>query len=292
MTSTSKAEFRIAALLTCFNRKDKTLACLDRVYNQDIIDKLSLEIFLVDDGSEDGTSKAVKDKFPDVNVIPGTGDLFWGGGMRLAFNEAMKEDVDYYWWLNDDSMIFPTALKTMLGVFNSVGNRPGIVVGSMRDERSGVITYGGRKKTTRFLSVTFKKVLPGNQPLECDAVNGNCVLISAEVVRSVGNISKEFTHGIGDFDYSLRAKKLGFSCWVSPGYAGTCSLNPAKGSYLDKNLSKKERIEKMNLPTRLPPPKEWMVYTRRHFGWRWPIYWVPALLRMRFPSLWIYLKSR
>jgi hypothetical protein len=36
-------------------------------------------------------------------VLGGDGSLFWNGGMRLAYADAMRSDFDYYLWLNGDT---------------------------------------------------------------------------------------------------------------------------------------------------------------------------------------------
>lgn len=52
---------KIAVLLTCFNRKEKTLACLaglyesQKVYNERNSTPIEMEVFLTDDGCTDGT---------------------------------------------------------------------------------------------------------------------------------------------------------------------------------------------------------------------------------------------
>ena len=46
---------RIAVLITCFNRIDKTINCLDSLYNSKSIDDYLIDVYLVDDGSTDGT---------------------------------------------------------------------------------------------------------------------------------------------------------------------------------------------------------------------------------------------
>ena len=47
----------IAVLITCYNRKDKTLLCLESLFKQQGLGiDFSLAVFLVDDGSTDGTA--------------------------------------------------------------------------------------------------------------------------------------------------------------------------------------------------------------------------------------------
>ena len=80
----------IAILITCHNRKKKTIKCLNNLYNQKYIGNIKFKVFLVDDKSSDGTSKTVKNLFPLVKTIKGNGNLFWTGGMRLAWKKALK----------------------------------------------------------------------------------------------------------------------------------------------------------------------------------------------------------
>ena len=83
---------RIAAIITCHNRKEKTLVCLKSLFQ--IIQ--NIDVFLTDDGSTDGTSEAVKKIYPQVNIIQGDGNLFWSRGMYIAWKEAVKGGYDYY----------------------------------------------------------------------------------------------------------------------------------------------------------------------------------------------------
>ena len=66
---------QLAVLMTCHDRRDITLVCLQTLYQQDAI----FDVFLLDDGSSDGTSEAVKQHYPNVKILPGNGNLFWGG---------------------------------------------------------------------------------------------------------------------------------------------------------------------------------------------------------------------
>jgi len=100
-------------LLTCFNRKEKTLACLKSIYFQMPVKELELVIYLVDDGSTDGTGEAVADEFPEVKILYGDGSLYWNGGMSLAWHTAALDYFDYYIWMNDDIDVKTDAFFTM-----------------------------------------------------------------------------------------------------------------------------------------------------------------------------------
>ena len=78
-TNMGKSMTSIGVVITCYNRKEKTLASLKKLINQEDVDSLDINIYLVDDGSTDGTSEAVKKNFPQVNIIKGDGTLFWNG---------------------------------------------------------------------------------------------------------------------------------------------------------------------------------------------------------------------
>jgi GT2 family glycosyltransferase len=80
---------RIAVLITCHNRRDKTLKCFEALYKQESIEDLRLQVYLVDDGCTDGTAEAIIAEFPETRILKGSGSLYWCGGMRLAWEEAL-----------------------------------------------------------------------------------------------------------------------------------------------------------------------------------------------------------
>ena len=94
---------KISVLLTCHNRKEKTLICLRKLFEQDVRN-VEFDVFLVDDGCTDGTAEAVREEFPKIHIIQGDGSLFWNRGMCLAWEEARKNGAhDAVLWLNDDT---------------------------------------------------------------------------------------------------------------------------------------------------------------------------------------------
>jgi len=267
---------RVAVLLTCHNRQTKTLACLDALFQCTLADQHTLDVFLVDDGCSDGTAAAVNKSYPLVNIIEGDGNLFWNGGMRMAYAAAMDIGFDFYLWLNDDTLLYQNAVQELVSTSHDLQaqhKKNIIVVGSTRDTNDGRLTYGGLIRPSKWKATTFTLLPPRDVPVECDTMNGNCVLVPREIAEVMGNLDPQFTHAMGDLDYGLRARNLGFGVWVMPGFAGTCDKNAVANSFNDASLSVVVRLRRM-MQSKGLPPAPWLVFTRRHVGIFWFIYWL------------------
>ena len=266
----------MCALLTCFNRRETTLECLRALGANQCRELVDLWAVLVDDGSNDGTAQAVRAEFPWVEVVTSSGNLFWCRGMHLAFETALRTGFDHYLWLNDDTMLWPDALARLLACEAQLRvhtDRPVIVVGSTADPVSGVCTYGGNRRPWRLRPFSVERVVPTADAQRCDTLTGNVVLIPARAAQRVGNLDPAFEHAMGDTDYGLRARRCGVELWVAPQMHGSCADNPPAGTYLDASLPLAIRWRRM-LHRKGLPWRSWLVFTRRHTGILWPLYFV------------------
>lgn len=276
----------IAVLMTSFNRREVTLKSLDSLFRQQEAEGIRFAVFLVDDGSTDGTSGAVNSHFPQVKVLQGDGTLFWNGGMRMAFAAAVQESFDAYLFLNDDTALYSGALESIIKCARrwSAASGPAIVVGSTKSPGSEKQSYGGIAMRADGFALKLEKVTPDDSlPLGCDTMNGNIALIPREIVAVVGNLDKRFRHQFGDLDYGLRARRAGFDVVVAPGYAGECLSNSSSGTWRDSSLTLKKRWKNLTSPKGVPFG-EWLLFTRRHYGWRWPYYAISPYLKTISPS--------
>src|SRR4051812_41979727 len=107
------ASTRVAAVMAVHNRRELTLSCLDSLRAQQA-PGVSLDIFVLDDDSKDGTAEAIARQHSDVRLLRGDGQLYWNGGMRRAFGEAMTGDYDHYLWMNDDTTLDSGVLAMLL----------------------------------------------------------------------------------------------------------------------------------------------------------------------------------
>lgn len=262
---------RIAALLTCFNRREKTLACLRRLHAQTLSDGVVIETVLVDDGSKDGTKEAVLKEFPSTTVLTGDGSLYWCGGMRVAWHQASQSDPDFYLLANDDTMLDPDAVASLLSIAPAPDRRI-IAVASIRDPENGAPTYGGIRNPSGL-------VHPSGTPAACDTFNGNAVLIPRQVFREMGMLHHTYTHGMGDYDYGLNASRCGIAVIQTSGSIGTCPRNSDQDTWRDLTLPRAKRLALLLSPKGLPF-KEWMTYNRRNSGWLWPMRTISPYVRV------------
>ncbi len=270
---------KIAVLLTCHNRKEKTLNCLSSLYSAiEQVNRYEFDIYLVDDGSTDGTAEAVRQTFPEVLVINGTGNLYWNRGMHLAWETAANANkYSYYVWLNDDTQIMPWALTTILS--ECTENR--IVIGSTSSKRTEKITYGGFNR--------YKKIIEPTGGIQtCEYFNGNIVLIPNDVFNKVGFNDSRFRHALGDFDYGLRAKKLGVELVVASQVLGNCESHDSLPTWCNPGINILQRIIELYKPLG-NNPFEFFIFDFRHNGLFNAIkHFFSIHLRVLIPSIWIH----
>ncbi len=265
----------LAVVLTSHNRRATTLHSLAALNAQEGC-PLPIRIYLMDDGSRDGTRDAVVREYPDAVVLKGPGDLYWSGGMRRAMARASRDRPAAFLWLNDDTRLLPGALANLARVSSRA---PGaIVVGTAIDPGTGAVTYGGlrRRSSARF---RFDRVSPGATPLPCDTFNGNAVWIPAAVPEQIGYLDPMFQHAMADIDYGLRASRSGIPLLVAPGAVAHCALNDPAGTWRDPGIGRLSRIAAVKTPKGLPP-RQWAHLLRRHGGRAWPAQWASPYVKI------------
>ena len=246
----------IAVLMTCHNRRETTLRCLASLHEatkQAEVggqgERLRLHVFLVDDGSTDGTGEAVSRWYEgqpssmtstfDLDLVAGNGDLYWAKGMALAWREALEheDDVrsststfnfDFFLWLNDDTVLNPDALSALL---RSHADNPSAVVNGTLVNNAGEPVYG----------LNVRNV----------GLAGNCVLVPRAVYDKAGIICDQYAHAWADRDYGLKVERAGFQL-VSAGTVGRTEWHPLRPSL--KGLGLRARLRM------LVDPKGWNVH--------------------------------
>ena len=256
---------RVAVLMTCHNRRALTVRCLESLRAQQ--SEAEVALFVVDDGSSDGTADSVRAAWPAAHVIRGDGSLFWNGGMRLAWDNAAKAGpFTHYLWLNDDVVLDPGALDRLLREAAALAGADGavIVAGSTRRPGSEEGTYGGQQRTNPKRPLRLTLAPPGAAPVAVDSVSGNIVLVSAAAFARLGNLSPVFVHIFGDLDYGLRARAAGIPVYAGSGFFGECEGPDMTGTSLDPRLSRWHRLRLRWAEERKAHARDWRTFVVRH----------------------------
>lgn len=77
---------------------------------------------------------------------------------------------------------------------------------------------------------------------------------------------------MGDYDYGQRILKEYGKLFVSSKFVGTCEKNPIEGTWKDKNLSIKRRIQLMKSKTG-QPRASYMIYLKKWNKKNWLFYY-------------------
>ena len=295
----------IAVILTCYNRKKLTVASLSslflarRLYNEGGGRQLALSVYLTDDGCSDGTADAVLTEFPkeEIHIVQGTGSLYWAGGMRLAWKEALKdrEKWDFYLLINDDTLFCDNTFAELMRVHEYAcqnDGRPGLYSGVCSSLDGKEITYGGKVYSFPLIgkAVTLK---PNGVPQPCEMANANILLISNEVVDSIEIFDEVYQHSNADWAYSIEARKKGFPLYITGVVCGRCDFD--HDSYDDEQ----KKIKKMSISERrayfdhpLRATLDRLNFMRKYQKSKFLLLYIARLMNIFFPSVYYSLIKR
>ncbi|RIJ92580.1 MAG: hypothetical protein DCC44_07765 [Acidobacteria bacterium] len=104
---------KVAIVIPVYNRREITLQGLRSLARIDQAG-LDVRIFIVDDGSTDGTSAAIAQEFPDVVIIHGDGTLHYAAGTNRGIEAALEWNADLIATMNDDAVFHEQFLQRLI----------------------------------------------------------------------------------------------------------------------------------------------------------------------------------
>jgi len=219
---------KAALVIPVYNRRETTLQGL-RSLSRINTDGLDVRIFVVDDGSTDGTADAVREQFPEVTLIEADGNLHYAAGTNRGIKKALKWSPDFIVTMNDDAVFHQNFLQSLIATAHL---EPRSIVGSLLllwDEPHRVFQVGQKWNTIAggwVIREDLTAFTVPQEPFEVECIVGNCVLFPAEAIRENGLMDeKRFPHGWGDAQYLMRMRKAGWKLRVDPKSFVWCEPN-------------------------------------------------------------------
>lgn len=285
-----EAEHSCAVLIACYNRKEKTINFLTSLTTQVAFDSLQPDIYLLDDGSADGTAAAVALKFPFVKVVTGTGSLFWAGGMRVIWNYAIaQKEYSTFLLCNDDVQLLNGALQRLMQCYREVAGKGTVLIGSTLSPKSNKMSYGGHVLYKLNRAAYYALKPHDTEAVPCHLGNANVFLVDALAVKTIGIFSDAYTHYLADYDYTLTAFKAGLNVLVAPGYYAYCEDDHGV-NWLSASQPLKKRIAYLYNPKGLAY-KEYLFYIKKHFPADYFGAFVKLWAKTLFPLIWDKFKK-
>lgn len=232
----------VSVVIVSFNTRELTVSCLKSVYASKDIE--SLEVFVVDNASSDGSAGAVIENFPEATLIENTTNI----GYAKANNQAIvMASAPYVCLLNSDAVMEPDTLRSLL-VF--MENRPdvaaagpkllfgdgtpqqsafcysGFVTEAMR--LSGVRDIISNRHIKRAAAPLISRIpnkkarmytqIPNtdNQPREVESISGACLVVRRDVIDRIGLLDENFFMYMEDIDWCKRMADAGYKIFYLP----------------------------------------------------------------------------
>lgn len=236
-------KIKVEIVAPVHNRREITLQCLRSIRRLNS-ENLSIHTIIVDDGSTDGTSEAIAEYFPEVEIVKADGNLWFTEGTNVGVRAALKHKPDFVLMINDDQIFDSDALRYLV---ETAKKHPRSIVGSLlllwdtphklfQVSPEWNTWMGGWRHWNRQTFWTIPK-----KPWQVDIIVGNCVLIPVEAVNEVGLMNSKRYPNFGDAEYTPRLRKKGWQLLIEPRARVFCQPNniPAKV----KKMSAREKFD-------------------------------------------------
>lgn len=210
---------KVCVVLLNWNGRDDTLACLESL---ELSGYSSVEIVIVDQGSQDGLVEMLRQDHPHVKLIANEENLGFAGGSNQGISYGLENGFEYILLLNNDTIVDEQCISELVAVAESnpaAGALGPKIYQYARSNRiwsvGGIVDFGENVGKMRGYGQIDRGQF--DEPAEVDFVSGCSVMVPTEVVKAVGPLSEEFYPGYyEDTDWGMRIRAAGYVNLIVP----------------------------------------------------------------------------
>lgn len=209
----------IAVIIVNWNGRSLLDACLGSILSQTPPPEL---VFLVDNGSADGSEEHVRAAWPTVSVLQAGTNLGFAGGNNLGIRAALAAGADAVLMLNNDAQLLPEALKHLGSALEQGGPRVGAAAPKIlyRSAPDVIWAAGARFDWWRGIAVdrglNERDAGQYDRPEQLQSATACCLLVRSAAFREVGLLDETFFMYFEDADFSARLGKAGLRIAYEP----------------------------------------------------------------------------
>ena len=205
---------RVLAIVVTYNGMKWIDRCLGSLFGS----TLRPEVFVVDNGSTDGTVAYIRDRFPEVVLHQSDRNLGFGQANNLGLRRALDGDYSYVYLMNQDAWVDPDTLGTLVdisGRFPEYGALSPFQMeaGETRMDRRFIFNVCHRNLDLMddLYSGDLKQVYP------VPYIMAAHWLLTRKALETVGGFSPSFPHYGEDTNYADRLRFRGLRLGIVPG---------------------------------------------------------------------------
>lgn len=208
----------VSVVLLNWNGWHDTLECLESL---GALTYPRLSVIVVDNGSTDGSEERIRAAHPEVTLLQSGANLGFAGGNNIGIRYALDHAADYVWLLNNDTLVLPDTLTTLVARAESdltLG-----FVGSkilLAGDHSRVWFGGGSLATASGITqhvgggaLDDDRVRPAQLT---DYANGCSVLARRATIEQVGVIPEVYFLYYEEVDWQYSGRAYGWRAFYEP----------------------------------------------------------------------------
>ncbi len=210
---------RISIIVLNWNGKKDTLECLASLRH---LDYSPFHILVVDNGSSDGSAAAIRQRFPDIEILETGQNFGFAEGNNIGIRHALKKALkpDYLLLLNNDTVVDPQ----LLNAFVSAMHPPIGILGAkiyLYDQKNTFDHLGGvwNAKKAAFDLIGNREIDDGKsweKTRSLDYACGCALFVKTAVFEQIGLLEPKFFLIWEESDFCFRARRAGYSTMMCP----------------------------------------------------------------------------